>query len=110
MNKNKKSAVKKLTQEELQRDLKNDRIIDREINDTANYHRIKAIMDRIEFLRSRQQEDYPELTQKELAKRAGIGHSTYKDYLSGTSDNIKLKTLMNIAHVLRCELSDLIDE
>lgn len=94
----------KKTQVELERELKRDAIVDREIDgDTTNYLRITALMDKIE------QERYSsEYTQKELAKKAGIGFSTYKDYLSGTSDNIKLKTVINIAHALRCKPSDLI--
>ena len=67
-------------------------------------------MDKVERIRKERQMVSDEYTQKELVKKAGIGLSTYADYLSGKSDNIKLKTAINIAHALRCKLSDLIDE
>lgn len=67
-------------------------------------------MERVERLRQERQNDSGEYTQKKLAEKAGIGLSTYKDYLSGNSDNIKLKTAINIAHALRCKLSDLIGD
>ena len=75
------------TQAELDRELKRDMIVDREMDDTPDYYRMKK-----------------------LAEKAGIGLSTYKDYLTGISDSIKLKTVINITHVLQCKLSDLIDE
>ncbi len=101
---------KKWTPEELEQALKNDRIADHEMGDTENYCQIEAIMDKIERMRYERKKDFPELTQEKLAEKAGIGRSTYKSYLSGTSDNITLKAVINIAHVLRCKLSDLIDE
>ena len=75
------------TQAELDRELKRDMIVDREMDDTPDYYRMEK-----------------------LAEKAGIGLSTYKDYLTGISDSIKLKTVINITHVLQCKLSDLIDE
>lgn len=100
----------KKTQAELEQDLKNDVIAEREISDTENYRWMRAFMERVEYLRQERLNVSSEYSQKELAKQAGIGLSTYKDYLSGNSDNIKLKTVINIAHALRCKLSDLIDE
>lgn len=103
----------RLTTEELEQDLKNERIADRELDDTTNYNQIRDIMYKIECLRSEcpdSSKNSPKFTQKELAEKAGIGLSTYADYLSGTSDNIKLKTVIKIAHALRCKLSDLVDE
>ena len=100
----------KKTQAELEQELKRDMIADREINDTLSYRWMKNLMDKIERIRQSRQNVSGEYTQKKLAEKAGIGLSTYTDYLSGTSDNIKLKTVINIAHVLRCKPSDLIDD
>lgn len=100
----------KKTPAELERELKRDVIVDREINDTSDYCWMAALMDKIECIRQERLNVSREYTQNKLAKDAGIGLSTYKDYLSGISDNIKLKTVINIAHVLQCKLSDLIDE
>lgn len=100
----------KKTQAELERELKRDVIVDREMDDTQDYRRIMTLMDKIERIRQERQNDSTEYTQKKLAEKAGIGLSTYKDYLSGCSDNIKLKTVIKIAHVLQCKLSDLMDE
>jgi len=107
MNKDNRCTNRQWTPEELQQSLKNDKIVDHEMRDTENYCRIGTIMKKIEDKRKK---DFPELTQGKLAEKAGIGLSTYKDYLSGISDNIKLKTLINIANALQCKLSDLIDE
>lgn len=98
------------TQAESERELKRDMIADRELDDTENYHMIKALMDKIEEKRKELKKTFPEFTQKKLAKKAGIGLSTYKDYLSGFSDNISLKTVIKIAHILQCKLSDLLEE
>ena len=96
---------KEYTQAELDRELKRDMIVDREMDDTPDYHRMENIMNKIENMRRKRK-----YSQKKLAEKAGIGLSTYKDYLTGISDSIKLKTVINITHVLQCKLSDLIDE
>ncbi|MGY3663005.1 MAG: helix-turn-helix domain-containing protein [Roseburia sp. 1XD42-69] len=93
------------TQAELDRELKRDMIVDREMDDTPDYYRMENIMNKIENMRRKRK-----YSQKKLAEKAGIGLSTYKDYLTGISDSIKLKTVINITHVLQCKLSDLIDE
>lgn len=100
----------KKTPAELERELKRDVIVDREIDDTSDNRWMAALMDKIEYIRQERLNVSSEYTQKKLAKKAGIGFSTYTDYLSGSSDNIKLKTVIKIAHALRCKLSDLIDE
>lgn len=100
----------KKTQAELEQELKQDVIADREINDTENYRLVMALMNKIEYIRQERQNVFRGYTQKELAEKAGIGLSTYKEYLSGCNDNIKFKTVINIAHMLQCKLSDLIDE
>ncbi len=109
MYRNKTYANKEWTPEELEQALKNDRIADREISNSGKCSQIQAIMYKIERMRSEQQNSFPELTQKKLAEKAGIGLSTYKDYLSGTSDSLTVKKLINIAHVLQCKPSDLMD-
>ena len=98
-------TIKRTTQAEVEQELKQDMIADRELDDTQDYLRMEALMNKIE--RMRQDRGY---SQKKLAEKAGIGRSTYMDYLSGTSDSIKVKTVINIAHALRCKLSDLIEE
>ncbi len=101
--------AKHKTHAELEQDLKNDVIAEREIDDTENYRWFESFMSEVEHRRKKRQMVFDGYTQKQLAEKAGIGLSTYADYLSGKSDNIKLKTAINIAHVLQCELSDLID-
>ena len=88
------------TQAELDRELKRDMIVDREMDDTPDYYRMENIMNKIENMRRKRK-----YSQKKLAEKAGIGLSTYKDYLTGISDSIKLKTVINITHVLECKLS-----
>ena len=100
-----KVYTNKNTQAELERELKHDEIVDRELNDTQDYLRMEVLMDKIE--RMRQEHGY---SQKKLAEKAGIGLSTYKDYLSGFSNNIKLKTVLNIAQIFQCKPSDLIED
>lgn len=101
---NSKVYTNKNTQAELELELKQGAIADRELNDTQNYMLMIVLMDKIEYMR--QKCGY---SQKELAEKAGIGLSTYTDYLSCRSDNIKLKTVINIACALHCRPSDLID-
>lgn len=111
MYKDNRCINKNWTPEELKQELKNDMIADREIDgSTVNYSQIMTLMDRIEAMRIERRGKSSEFTQQKLAEKAGIGLSTYTDYLSGTSDNIKLKTVINIAHALQCKLSDLVDE
>ena len=99
----------KKTLAELERELKRDVAVDREIDGrTANSRWIEALMDKIESMRKERLKVSNEYTQKKLAEKAGIGLSTYADYLSGASDNIKLITVINIAHALQCRPSDLI--
>lgn len=105
-----KSCINKKKQAELEQELKLDMIAARELDDTEDYHIINDLMDKIEERRKERKKTFPELTQKKLAKKAGIGLSTYKDYLSGLSNNISLKAVIKIAHTLQCKLSDLIDE
>lgn len=107
---NKNISSSKKAQAEIDRELKRDVIADRQINNTTDYCWITALMNKIERMRQERLNISSIYTQKMLAKNAGIGLSTYKDYLSGLSDNIKLKTVINIAHVLRCKPSDLIDD
>lgn len=100
-------TTKNMTLEELERELEHDRIVDRELNDTDNSTWMIAFMVKIERLRFERQKAFPQLSQKKLAEMAGIGLSTYTDYVAGRSDNIKLKTVINIAHALGCKPSDL---
>lgn len=108
--KNEKEHTNKKTLAELELELKRDAAADREIDDTAVYSQIKILMEKIEYIRQERYNVSSEYSQKKLAEKAGIGLSTYKDYLSGASDSIKLKTVINIADALGCKLSDLIDD
>lgn len=110
--KNQNVPANKMTQAELEQELKRDVVVDRELDDTQDYERIRAIMGRIEHMRQKRQKQNArnEYTQKKLAEKSGIGLSTYMDYLSGASDNIKLKTVLNIAHALQCSPADFMDE
>ncbi|MCM1253975.1 MAG: helix-turn-helix transcriptional regulator [Clostridium sp.] len=96
--------------EKLKRELENEKIAEREIADTENYMSIEVIMKKIEEIRKERQKASPKYTQKYLADKAGVSLSTYANYLSCASDNIKLKTVINIANALQCRLSDLLDE
>lgn len=106
----KNEYINNMAQAERERELKRDVVVDREMGDTEDNRQIMALMDNIERIRKERQNVSNEYTQKKLAEKAGIGLSTYRDYLSGLSDNIKLKTVINITHVLQCRLSDLMDE
>ena len=100
----------KKTKSGLEQELKRDAVIDREMDYTQNYLWLEKLMQKIEYLRQERQNVSKGYTQRELAEKSGIALSTYKDYLSGTSDNIRLKTIINIANVLHCDISDLINE
>lgn len=106
----KNEYINNMAQAERERELKRDVVVDREMGDAEDNRQIMALMDNIERIRKERQNISNEYTQKKLAEKAGIGLSTYRDYLSGLSDNIKLKTVINITHVLQCRLSDLMDE
>ena len=88
--------------------LKQDRVADKEINDATQSVSIKEVMRNIERVRKSRQKKYPKYTQVYLAGKAGISRATYMSYLSGYSDGIKLKTLMNIVDALQCDITDVI--
>ncbi len=94
----------------LEQELKHDKTVEREMGDTEDSLFIMEFMEKVERMRKERQKDSNGYTQKKLAEKAGIGLSTYREYLAGFSDNIKLKTVRKFAHVLRCRISDLVDE
>lgn len=90
-----------------EQELKRDRIADKELN-TEQYYSIDNVMNNIERLRKERKKKCPYLTQDYLARKSGISLATYKNYLSGASDNITLKTLINIAQTLNCDVRELL--
>lgn len=64
----------------------------------------------LEELRRKRWKDYRIYTQEYVAEKAGISLSTYKGYVSGRSHHIDLITAKNIADVLGCRLSDVIEQ
>ena len=99
---------KKWTKEELEQELEHDRIVEREINDVTQPIMIQDVMISIEKVRKSRQKEYPVYTQAYLAKKAGISRATYHNYLKGKYDSIELKTVLNIVHELRCNITDVI--
>lgn len=102
----------KLTQEELEKDLKLDSKALQELDDATQEISIMAVMENIERLRQARLDASPdpsEYTQKSMARKAGISLSTYKDYLTGTSDALTVKAVFNIKHALQCSLDDIME-
>lgn len=105
-------------QEQLDRELEHDRIVDDESLERMQTHYINNVMDKIEDIRKKRLAElkksnalggFPkDFNQKQFAENAGIGYSTYKNYLSGCSDNISLKTLLKMTHKLQCNLDDVL--
>ena len=98
----------KWTEEKLNMALKQDRVADKEINDATQSVSVQEVMRNIERVRKSRQKKYPKYTQVYLAGKAGISRATYMSYLCGYSDNLKLKTLMNIVHELQCDIADVV--
>lgn len=99
---------KKWTDQKLNKELKQDRVAEKEINDATQSVSVQEVMRNIERVRKSRQKKYPKCTQVYLAGKAGISRATYMSYLSGYSDGIKLKTLMNIVHELQCDIVDVV--
>lgn len=96
------------TQEDLDRDLKLGSIAERELNDATQKNPITEVMENIEGLRKERRKTSPGFTQKHLAENAGISLATYKNYLSGLSDGIRFKTVLNMMHILQCSYGDIV--
>ena len=89
----------KWTEEKLNMALKQDRVADKEINDATQFVSVQEVMRNIERVRKSRQKKYSKYTQIYLAGKAGISRAAYMSYLRGDSDNLRLKTLMNIVTV-----------
>lgn len=108
----------KQIQEQLDRELEHDRILDDESIETMQTHYINNVMDKIEDIRKERLAELKksnalggspkDFNQKQFSENAGIGYSTYKNYLSGYSDNVSLKTLLKMTHKLRCNLDEIL--
>ena len=100
----------KWTEEKLNMALKQDCVANKEINDATQFVSVQEVMRNIERVRKSRQKKYSKYTQIYLAGKAGISRATYMSYLSGYSDNLKLKTVLNIAHELQCNIADLVEK
>lgn len=105
-------------QEQLERELEHDRIVDDEFLEIIHMHYINNAMGKIEDIRKERLAElkksnalggFPkDFNQKQFAENVGIGYSTYKNYLSGCSDNVSLKTLLKMTHKLQCNLDEVL--
>lgn len=98
----------KWTKEELECELKRERMADKEIDDTIQSIPITDIMRNIERLRKTRRKEIPMYTQEYLARKSGISRGTYQNYLHGEKDNLKVKTLLQMVDVLRCDIADVV--
>ena len=98
----------KWTEEKLNMALKQDRVADKEINDATQFVSEQEVMRNIERVRKKKKKKYSKYTQIYLAGKAGISRAAYMSYLRGDSDNLRLKTLMNIVHELQCDIADVV--
>ena len=103
------------TTKELNEELKHDYITDKELNQVNYYEYIENVLKNIENIRKKRLKELKSsnginehYTQKDVAKRAGVSITTYKNYMSRKSYNISLMTVLKIAHVLRCDLNDIL--
>ena len=90
----------------LEQELKRDRLVDRELN-SLHYDSLEILMDNIEYLRKKRFQTFPLCTQEYVAEQAGISLSTYTNYRTNASDNIKLKTLLRILEILGCGYTEI---
>lgn len=103
------------TTKKLNEELKHDYITDKELNQVDYYKYIENVLKNIENIRKKRLKELKSsnginehYTQKDVAKRAGVSIATYKNYMSRKSYNISLITVLKIAHVLRCDLNDIL--
>lgn len=107
--------LKNATKEQLNEELRHDHDADKELDDTNIYKYIEEVMKNIEDLRKKRKGELEKVngetklySQKALAEKSGIAYSTYKNYISGLSNDISLETLLKIAVILRCDLQDIL--
>lgn len=76
---------------------------------TAGAFAEKVITD-LEERRKERRKKYPAYTQKHVAEQAGISLSTYKGYINDRGYCIDLITVKQLADILGCRLSDVIEK
>lgn len=76
---------------------------------TAGVFAEKIIKD-LEERRKERREKYPAYTQEYVAEQAGISLSTYKGYINDRGYCIDLITVKQIADILGCRLSEVIEK
>ncbi len=96
------------TQDKLERDLKSDRLANKEINRDTVRISTYDFMKNAEAVRKKKRRKHPRYTQKYVSKKASIGLSTYKKYLSGKGSSISIETAQGIASVLGCKMEELL--
>lgn len=99
---------RKRTQEELEQELKNDRIEEKEDKYRLNKIFVQKVMKAIEDERKRRMKTYPCYTQAYVAKKSGISLSTYKSYLLGNNANLCLATFRDMVKILNINPDDIL--
>lgn len=70
----------------------------------------EKVIEELEDRRKERRKKYPACTQKYVAEQAGISLSTYKGYIYDRGYCIDLITVKQIADILGCRLSDVIEK
>lgn len=102
--KNKKAKTK------LELELIREKREEREIQRVTAGPFAEKVIEELEDRRKERRKKYPAYTQKYVAEQAGISLSTYKEYVSGCSYCIDLITVKQIADILGCRLSEVIEK
>lgn len=95
------NQTKKLKQKTLRTEREMQRV-------TAGVFAEKVIKD-LEDRRKERRKKYPAYTQEYVANQAGISLSTYKGYINDRGYCIDLITVKQLADILGCRLSDVIE-
>lgn len=93
-------------QELLNKELKAECDVDKELEEIISREYVKKIMERVEQRREILNENSEIYTQAYLAKKSGLSRSAYNNYKSGYRSSIKVVTLKRMADVLRCDITD----
>lgn len=96
------------TTDYLNQELKKERIAEKEINNIIQSSSIIKIMNNVEDKRQELYKKSSLYTQEYVAKKAGISLVTYWNYKTGRSNGTKWITIENLAHVLKCDVLDII--
>lgn len=103
------------TVEKLNKELELEHIAKEELENKPYNDDIKSVMKNIENLRKKRLKELRKsngvnkrYTQKDVAERAGIALTTYKNYICGKSHDISLRTILKITVILRCNLQEIL--